>query len=480
MPARQFLDSISLSSGLVTGLSFDFIRSTDFPLSGVTAGEYTLATVRVDEHGLVVSASSQTILANASDLLLVYGPATWRYQFHALTGAGNVAANDGRAFWDGVSDLRVSNVDQGGRHFNSALAPSSTLVKITDTGNPDNYLFLIVTPPLSMTDSGGTHPYGEATVTLFYQNGSTPATDSIVDVQLVQIGAAMVKTANTFFAGPQTIITDADTHVGFIVQANDSTQSADLIQVIDGSSNTFLRASPAGNAVTITPNADANRGLVLKQHSGSQSGSLIALRDSTDTSDIFFLNPAGGIGLTSNSVLINDRAFSWNSSLTFNSACAFTGHSDNTIEFTTAGLVVTQNGSATTLNMRPFSSLAGTTNVYEAIRSHPQIVGTPAAGFGSKISFAGQSSTTNDRDMGHISGVWNVATDASRTGTVQIYSDGAGGAFLGVETTNDTTKPFLGFYGVTPIARALLATGAGHTVDDVITALQNLGLVRQS
>ncbi len=38
----------------------------------------------------------------------------------------------------------------------------------------------------------------------------------------------------------------------------------------------------------------------------------------------------------------------------------------------------------------------------------------------------------------------------------------------------------LGFYGVTPVARAVLATGAGHTVDDVITALQNLGLVKQS
>lgn len=38
----------------------------------------------------------------------------------------------------------------------------------------------------------------------------------------------------------------------------------------------------------------------------------------------------------------------------------------------------------------------------------------------------------------------------------------------------------LGFYGVTPTARQLLATGAGHSVDDVITALQTLGLVRQS
>jgi hypothetical protein len=38
----------------------------------------------------------------------------------------------------------------------------------------------------------------------------------------------------------------------------------------------------------------------------------------------------------------------------------------------------------------------------------------------------------------------------------------------------------LGFHGVTPIVRATLATGAGATVDNVITALQNLGLVKQS
>ena len=37
----------------------------------------------------------------------------------------------------------------------------------------------------------------------------------------------------------------------------------------------------------------------------------------------------------------------------------------------------------------------------------------------------------------------------------------------------------LSFYGVATTARQLLATGAGHTVDDVITALQTLGLVRQ-
>lgn len=38
----------------------------------------------------------------------------------------------------------------------------------------------------------------------------------------------------------------------------------------------------------------------------------------------------------------------------------------------------------------------------------------------------------------------------------------------------------ISFYGVSNVARQLLATGAGHSVDDVITALQNLGLVKQS
>lgn len=38
----------------------------------------------------------------------------------------------------------------------------------------------------------------------------------------------------------------------------------------------------------------------------------------------------------------------------------------------------------------------------------------------------------------------------------------------------------IGFHGVTPVARQTLATGAGATVDAVITFLQNLGLAKQS
>ena len=49
----------------------------------------------------------------------------------------------------------------------------------------------------------------------------------------------------------------------------------------------------------------------------------------------------------------------------------------------------------------------------------------------------------------------------------------------GVSVTT-TAAQKLGFHGATPIVQAVLATGAGRTVDNVIAALQNLGLVKQA
>ncbi len=51
---------------------------------------------------------------------------------------------------------------------------------------------------------------------------------------------------------------------------------------------------------------------------------------------------------------------------------------------------------------------------------------------------------------------------------------------IGGSLQHGTSTSQIGFYGVSPISRPTLATGSGATVDDVITALQNLGLVKQS
>jgi len=94
------------------------------------------------------------------------------------------------------------------------------------------------------------------------------------------------------------------------------------------------------------------------------------------------------------------------------------------------------------------------------------------------------SSTSTDRPAAEIDWVFATATDASRKGRLSLGAHDAltsvGGPREGVRVESDGTQALLGFYGVTAVARAVLATGAGHTVDDVITALQNLGLVKQS
>lgn len=66
------------------------------------------------------------------------------------------------------------------------------------------------------------------------------------------------------------------------------------------------------------------------------------------------------------------------------------------------------------------------------------------------------------------------------TGGAKGLKDGSGTDGLDGGVQVSRTGGLLGFYGVSPIARAVLATGAGATVDNVITALQNLGLVSQS
>jgi hypothetical protein len=53
------------------------------------------------------------------------------------------------------------------------------------------------------------------------------------------------------------------------------------------------------------------------------------------------------------------------------------------------------------------------------------------------------------------------------------------GTSTGTKLGTGTTQK-LGFWNATPVVQQVLATGAGRTVDDVITLLQTLGLCKQS
>lgn len=85
--------------------------------------------------------------------------------------------------------------------------------------------------------------------------------------------------------------------------------------------------------------------------------------------------------------------------------------------------------------------------------------------------------------------LYGTYTNASNYERIAFYTQAAGVNVIDSEAAGTGTRRglqiltaggALGFFGVTPIARAVLATGTGATVDNVITALQNLGLVSQT
>jgi len=75
-------------------------------------------------------------------------------------------------------------------------------------------------------------------------------------------------------------------------------------------------------------------------------------------------------------------------------------------------------GGATTIT----DVTANTSTVEDILTLRTNSSGTAAAGFGSRILFQGESTTTDNRDMIGLSAIWTTATDASRTSAL-VYSD---------------------------------------------------------
>ena len=90
-------------------------------------------------------------------------------------------------------------------------------------------------------------------------------------------------------------------------------------------------------------------------------------------------------------------------------------------------------------------------------------------------------------DVLHTKELYTEKLNADGNGTITISSVVEMGEGVNIWTNSTTGTKFggsgsrkIGFYDATPIVQAVLATGGGATVDNVITALQNLGFVKQS
>lgn len=114
--------------------------------------------------------------------------------------------------------------------------------------------------------------------------------------------------------------------------------------------------------------------------------------------------------------------------------------------------------------------LAGSAEVTGRLQVDGISLFTGNSEFGGSITLSGatptiQATTTNA----------GITIAPNGTGTINLNAGATGSLQLG-----GNTAALLGFYGHAATAQQVLATGAGATADDIIAALQALGLVKQA
>lgn len=122
---------------------------------------------------------------------------------------------------------------------------------------------------------------------------------------------------------------------------------------------------------------------------------------------------------------------------------------------------------ATAITLAPNATGATTQQLASTVTSYTFSQATHATVAHPMTIQAGNTTTGTGSSLTLTSGTGSVASGAlalQAGGTTRIQVDNTG----------------LGFYGHATTAQQVLATGAAHTVDDVITALQTLGLVKQA
>lgn len=89
--------------------------------------------------------------------------------------------------------------------------------------------------------------------------------------------------------------------------------------------------------------------------------------------------------------------------------------------------------------------------------------GGTAAGFGLRLEFGAETTTTKDVDVAAIQVTWPTATHASRKGRLELLVNDSGAERLGLRIEGSGTAVMMGFWGAAAVARpaALTAANAG-------------------
>lgn len=150
---HKFINSITLTDGLVEHATFSSIASDDLPFSGVAAGQYSNPTITVDQWGrivLAVNGSGGGSLAIGSPISSGRADGSVLYE----DAAGNLAISPTAGFFFSPADPGVPTNDI--LHIGSAAGVGSGELQIYDPGQGAYISFASNGNSLTITD--GTNP----------------------------------------------------------------------------------------------------------------------------------------------------------------------------------------------------------------------------------------------------------------------------------------------------------------------------------
>jgi hypothetical protein len=218
-------------------------------------------------------------------------------------------------------------------------------------------------------------------------------------------------------------------------------QTAALFETRVTSGNATARFLPSGQLLLKSPSYDGTRiGTVLRYERDGSNGCDIF----GDTVNSFEFNPSGQIFTVGASQMVGNTFFN--------------------------------RGDASS----PASWLVFNAGTLKDVLTFSQVATPGAAPTGHYHAWKANTSAGAGVVVARSGAILTDISTAWRGGYEILVSDSAGANRTAFRAQTDGSNPLTAVNGATPVARQLLATGAGHTVDDVITVLQNFGIARQS
>lgn len=410
----------------------------------------------------------------AGDKLPVLESSTVKYVDGADVGGGGITALTGDVTASGTGSVAATIANSA--VTNAKVATGIDAVKIADgsvTNAEFQYLGNVTSDIQTQLNA---KQASDATLTAFAaltitSNSITIGTGADAFSQTAFVANTFPARASTGSLEQKTI---SDFGLSLVDDADASTARTTLgLGTLATQSGTFSGTSSGTNTgdQTITNSSDATSHTVTLSASGGSvqfvEGSGVTLTTTgTGSAGIVTIAASSGSGDITNG------------GNTTGAAVTIGTNDDFGLNLETSGVTrMAITGAASTGGAVTITNVTTNTNaVQDVLTIQTNSTGTAANGFGGKIVFQGESSTTDNRPMAGIATAWTTATDATRSSNLQLSCISSGTEFTVVTFTASGMTPLNSAFTIGGISNTLTIGGSSGGVVVSSTSTANISI----